>query len=180
MYTYIHMYINTYIHIYIHTYIYTYIYIYIHICIYSYIHTVFHAYIYTFFDGYCSTVQGLLDWFELDLGFTELSCIQIDLCVYTYGIPCICLYQSVQDFRRSKTPYIPYVYIYTYIYAYIDIYIRYSMYIFIPIRTGFPSIKNPLYVMSMTGIKYIYAYIYIHIQDFMYVYIYISIQDFQR
>jgi len=31
-------------------------------------------------DGYCSTVQGLLDWFEVDLGFTELSFIQIDLC----------------------------------------------------------------------------------------------------
>jgi len=29
------------------------------------------------FDGYCSTVQGLLDWFEVDLGFTELSFIQI-------------------------------------------------------------------------------------------------------
>ena len=27
---------------------------------------------FTFFDGYCSTVQGLLDWFEVDLGFTEL------------------------------------------------------------------------------------------------------------
>jgi len=26
-----------------------------------------------FDDGYCSTVQGLLDWFEVDLGFTELS-----------------------------------------------------------------------------------------------------------
>ena len=24
-----------------------------------------------FFDGYCSTVQGLLDWFEVDLGFTQ-------------------------------------------------------------------------------------------------------------
>jgi len=35
----------------------------------------------TFFDGYCSTVQGLIDWFEVDLGFTELSSIQIDLCV---------------------------------------------------------------------------------------------------
>jgi len=31
------------------------------------------------FDGYCSTVQGLLDWFEVDSGFTELACIQIDL-----------------------------------------------------------------------------------------------------
>jgi len=26
-------------------------------------------------------VQNLLDWFEVDLGFTELSFIQIDLCV---------------------------------------------------------------------------------------------------
>ena len=34
-----------------------------------------------FLDGYCSTVQGLLDWFEVDLGFTELLFIQIDLCV---------------------------------------------------------------------------------------------------
>jgi len=35
----------------------------------------------SFLEGYCSTVQGLLDWFEVDLGFTELSFIQIDLCV---------------------------------------------------------------------------------------------------
>ena len=35
----------------------------------------------TFLDGYCSTVQGLLDWFEVDLGFIELLFIQIDLCV---------------------------------------------------------------------------------------------------
>jgi len=35
----------------------------------------------SFLDGYCSTVQGLLGWFEVDLGFTELSFIQIGLCV---------------------------------------------------------------------------------------------------
>ena len=29
--------------------------------------------------GYCSTVQGLLDWFEVDLEFTELSFIQMAL-----------------------------------------------------------------------------------------------------
>jgi len=28
-------------------------------------------------DGYCSTVQGLLDWFEVDLGFTELLFIEL-------------------------------------------------------------------------------------------------------
>ena len=38
---------------------------------------------FTFLDGYCSTVQGLLDWFEVDLGFTELSFIPIDLCIRT-------------------------------------------------------------------------------------------------
>ena len=37
-------------------------------------------------DVYCSTVQGLLDWFEVDLGFTELSFIQIDLvCVSVFN-----------------------------------------------------------------------------------------------
>ena len=36
------------------------------------------------FDGYCSTVQGWLDWCEVDLGFAELSFIQIGLCV-----PCV-------------------------------------------------------------------------------------------
>ena len=37
--------------------------------------------LHAFFDGYCGTVQGLLDWFEADFGFTELLFIQIDLCV---------------------------------------------------------------------------------------------------
>ena len=32
-------------------------------------------------NGYCSTVQGLLDWCEVDLRFTELFFIQIHLCV---------------------------------------------------------------------------------------------------
>jgi len=44
-----------------------------------------HSYVWhdvlSFLDGYCSTVQGLLDWFEVDLGFTELLFIQIGLCV---------------------------------------------------------------------------------------------------
>jgi len=41
-----------------------------------------------FLDGYCSTVQGLLDWFEVELGFTELLFIQIDLCV-------MCVYHAL-------------------------------------------------------------------------------------
>ena len=107
MYIYIYIYIHTFINIYVylHTYICTCISIYIciyirHIYICLYI-SPGHLYIciihictsaryvprpscngYTiFFDGYCSTVQGLLDWFEVDFGFTELSFIQIDLCV---------------------------------------------------------------------------------------------------
>ena len=35
----------------------------------------------TSLDVYCSTAQGLLDWCEVDLGFTELLFIQIILCV---------------------------------------------------------------------------------------------------
>jgi len=38
------------------------------------------AFVY-FLDGYCSTLQGLLDWFLVDLGLNELLFIQIDLCV---------------------------------------------------------------------------------------------------
>ena len=73
----------------------------------------------TFFDGYCSTVQGLLDWFEEDLGFTELSfadtlfatpyndrkrnethhtealqivCVCVCVCVYMCMCVCVCVY----------------------------------------------------------------------------------------
>ena len=47
---------------------------------------VFGAFEYIFLDGYCSTVQGLLDWFEVDLGFTELSFVQIGLCVLCVSV----------------------------------------------------------------------------------------------
>ena len=54
-------------------------------------------------DGYCSTVQGLLDWFQVDLGFTELLFIQIDLCVMCVFV----LYSPVSlsscPFPRSVT-----------------------------------------------------------------------------
>jgi len=40
-----------------------------------------HSFFFSFFDGYCSAIQGLLDWFEVDLGFTKLLFIQTDLCV---------------------------------------------------------------------------------------------------
>jgi len=41
-----------------------------------------------FLDGYCSTVQGMLDWFEVDLGFIEhlfrLICV---FCVFLFSTP---------------------------------------------------------------------------------------------
>ena len=68
-----------------------------HVCIFAYMIVCMYACI--ALDGYCSTVQGLLDWFEVDLGFTELLFIQIDLCVlcvfvlyspiYAYMIVCM-------------------------------------------------------------------------------------------
>jgi len=50
----------------------------------------------TFLYGYCSTVQGLLDWFEVGLGFTELLFIQIDLCV-------ICVNMHFRLFSSART-----------------------------------------------------------------------------
>jgi len=37
--------------------------------------------LHTFLDGYCSTVQGLLDWFEVDLGFPKLVLFRL-ICVF--------------------------------------------------------------------------------------------------
>ena len=59
-----------------------------------------------FVDGYCSTVQGSLDWFEVDLGFTELSFIQIDLCVLCFFVLysrvslSSCPFSDIQRLRR--------------------------------------------------------------------------------
>ena len=53
----------------------------------------------SFLDGYCSTVQGLLDWFEVDLGFTELLFIQIDLCV-------LCVFVLYSRVSLSSCPFL--------------------------------------------------------------------------
>jgi len=55
---------------------------------------------FTFPDGHCSTVQGLLDWFEVDLGFTELSFIQIGLCVMCVFVLYSPLCMRVKALRR--------------------------------------------------------------------------------
>ena len=69
-------------------------------------------FIFIFLDGYCSTVQGLLDWFEVDLVFTELSFIQIDLCVLCvlYCIHCICCIYCMCI----------YIYIYIFVYKHVS------------------------------------------------------------
>jgi len=56
----------------------------------------------TFLDGYCSTVQGLLDWFEVDLGFTELS-FKDTMCKrhYVYYHQAFCAPYSIPYTARS-------------------------------------------------------------------------------
>jgi len=73
----------------VHTYwvIHTYIYVYMgHIC--GVARVCSETWMDGFLDGYCSTVQGLLDWFEVDLGFSEflfrLICV---LCVFLFFTP---------------------------------------------------------------------------------------------
>ena len=65
-----------------------------HACEYVYVR----MFMRTFLDGYCSTVQGLLDWFEVDLGFTELLFIQIDLCV-------LCVFVLYSPVSLSSCPF---------------------------------------------------------------------------
>jgi len=117
----VHMYAYMYIHLYICIYLYIYkrIFTYSHVCMYAYMHmytykpTVplhtelcawnhmytfflfFYMYMYIYiYNGYCSTVQGLLDWFEGDLGFTRAFIysnrfVCSDLRCYAHGIICI-------------------------------------------------------------------------------------------
>jgi len=47
-----------------------------------------------FLDGYCSTVQGLLEWFEVDLGFTKLLFIQTHLCVLCVDVGEVCVFST--------------------------------------------------------------------------------------
>ena len=56
-----------------------------------------------FLDGYCSTVQGVLDWFEVDLGFAKLLFIQTDLCSLLDSA--LAFESSALNFSSSKSPY---------------------------------------------------------------------------
>ena len=68
---------------------------------------------YVFLDGNCSTVQGLLDWFEVDLGYTELlfvricggvcACISRGPYVLTCHTPFMDMYKYVL-YSSSRTP----------------------------------------------------------------------------
>jgi len=82
-----------------------------------------------FFYGYCSTVQDLLDWFEVDLGFSELSFIQIDLCVlcvsfaYVHIFVYTCIRVHLYIYIERYTYICMHIYIYVYMYVYIYRYI---------------------------------------------------------
>ena len=96
-----------------------------------------------FFDGYCSTVQGLLDWFEVDLGGTLIN-RSIRACRKL----CILQDSSIQwqVLSSLNTDYIfMYIYICTYVYIYICVY----MYIYIHIHTCI--------------CVHIYVYIHVHV-----------------
>jgi len=94
-----------------------YMYIYVYTFIFKHVHVYIKELVYTFVDGYCSTVQGLLDWFEVDLGFTELSnsyctltgikelvythtvchvytttCVYKRVSVHTHSVSCVCCF----------------------------------------------------------------------------------------
>jgi len=49
------------------------------------------------FDGYCSTVQGLLDWFEVDLGFTKVYRSSLSLPEPLSVFVCVCGYRVDTD-----------------------------------------------------------------------------------
>jgi len=51
------------------------------ICVYTHIYTCMCVYKHVFLEGYCSTVQGLLGWFEVDLGFTSFRLFRL-ICVF--------------------------------------------------------------------------------------------------
>jgi len=55
-----------------------------------------HEYVHAFLEGYCSTVQGLRELFEADLGFTKLLFIQTDLCV-------VCVLVCARKHARTHT-----------------------------------------------------------------------------
>jgi len=106
-------YIYVYIYIYICMYIsYIIIYIYVHIHMSQAVCTCTQDFVcephdmHSFLDGYCSTLQGLLDWFEVDLRFTKLLFIQTDLCVnpttrtFLYMYTCIYIHIICHIFAR--------------------------------------------------------------------------------
>jgi len=100
-----------------------------------------------FFDGYCSTVQGLLDWFEVDLGFTELSFIQIDLCV-------LCVFVLYSRVSLSSCPFSDILHC-------------------LPRAVGvaLESALNLVSPMSPCGTVYIRVYTYVHVCVCLNVYI---------
>jgi len=110
--------------------VYTYMYICVHI--YVYVYSCLHGrarllrdpwdyFNHLFFDGYCSTVQGLLDWFEVDLGFTR---------AYIYSnrfVCCVCFCDTWDDFNHLYHLLLAGV-SYVCMYMYINIYIYMCVY----------------------------------------------------
>ena len=186
--------------------VYTYMYICVHIYVYVYsclhgrarlLRDTWDYFNHLFFDGYCSTVQGLLDWFEVDLGFTR---------AYIYSnrfVCCVCFRDTWDYFNHlyhllflllTHGIYI-YICIYTYIwiYSYIHIWYRYIQVCFtyihvcmhrkydvwhiVWLQPPLPfAIGRRVICMYVHVHKYIYIYVCVCIRVYMCVYIFMYTQ----
>ena len=57
-----------------------------------------------FLDGCCSTVQGLLDWFEADLGGTKLPLFRLICVLYVFSLFSLSSCSSLALFGRLALP----------------------------------------------------------------------------
>jgi len=60
----------------------------------------------TFVDGYCSTLQGLLDWFEVDLGFTECTLNELFIINHTPVTPIECTLNALSILNHTPANYL--------------------------------------------------------------------------
>jgi len=73
-----------------------------------------YAYLNAFLDGYCSTEQGLLDWFEVDLGFTIGFFCQVSVKISLF----ICLFSPMTLFVSLS------------LFSYVSLYVSFLMSLF--------------------------------------------------
>jgi len=116
------------------------------------------------FDGYCSTVQGLLDWVEVDLGFTW---------AFIYSNRFVC---SVSSGLKSLiynflVAWVQYVYIYIYMCVCVCVYI---------IRGGERCASTCISLLYTIFIVVLVQYVYIYIHIYVCVLVCVYMRDEER